>query len=108
MDTYNLSLETKRAVMYEAEALTRDLMLCFACLAIECKNETEYLEQSKELVLEIIEIDPDSEDLFDEMSWLFFGNIPDMNQLHKTLNKILQNIEEVSKIPLDKREYEEW
>jgi hypothetical protein len=37
---------------------------------------------------------------------LLFGNIPDKDKLNVTLRKIINNIEEVNKIPIDKRDYD--
>jgi len=100
MDTDDLSREAYDAVIIEAEKLTHDLTLHFRVLSSSCKNEKEYLEKSKQLVCKIKRLDDfDLEDLL-------FGNVPDKSKLNYTLNKIISNIEEVNKIPIDKRKYE--
>ncbi|MEA3448876.1 MAG: hypothetical protein U9Q98_10615 [Bacteroidota bacterium] len=54
MDTDNLSNETYRAVIIEAEKFTHDLTIRFGVLASSCKNEKEYLEMSEELIKEML------------------------------------------------------
>lgn len=100
MDTDDLSNETYQAVIIEAEKFMHDLTLHFGVLVSSCKNEAEYLDKAEKLIAEIKKgISYDLEDYF-------FGNIPDIKELHKTLNKILKNIEAVRLIPEDKRHYE--
>jgi len=100
MDTDDLSREAYDAVIIEAEKLTHDLTLNFGVLSSSCKNETEYLEKSKRLAIEIKQLDDfDLEDLL-------FGNILERSKLDYTLNKIISNINKVKKIPISKRKYE--
>ena len=100
MDTDDLSNETYKAVIIEAEKFNHDLTLQFGVLASSCKNEKEYLMYAKELVQEIKELDEfDLEDMF-------FGKIPDISHLHKCLQQIELNIAEVESIPKEKRHYE--
>lgn len=100
MDTDNLSNEFYRAVIIEAERFNYDLTLQFGVLASSCKNEKEYIKNAKELIQEIKELD--SYDLED----IFFGNIPNITDLHKSLKQIELNIAEVESIPLGKRHYD--
>ena len=100
MDTDNLSREAYEAVIIEAEKLTHDLTLRFGVLASHCKNETDYLEKSKQLAQGIKEL----EDY--ELEDLLFGNVPEKEDLKSTLNRILRNIKEVNKIPIEKRHYD--
>ena len=100
MDTDNLSNETYNAVILEAEKLVHDLTLQFGVLASSCQDETEYLRKSKQLAEEIKELDND------ELEDLLFGNVPEMDKLESTLNQIINNIDEVNKIPVNKRHYE--
>jgi len=100
MDTDDLSNETYKAVIIEAEKFNHDLTLQFGILASSCKNEEEYLKNAKELIDEIKELDEcDLEDMF-------FGNIPNALQLNKCLKQIEINIAEVEAIPKEKRHYE--
>ena len=41
-----------------------------------------------------------------EIEDLFFGNSPPRKQLEITLMKIIRNIEELNRIPIDKRHYD--
>ena len=41
-----------------------------------------------------------------EIDDIFFGNPPQKIEFHKTLVKILKNIEEIKKIPANKRNYD--
>jgi hypothetical protein len=100
MDTDDLSTEAYKAVIIEAEKLTYDLTLRFGVLSYDCKNESEFLEKSSQLAKEIMSFDDF------ELEDLFFGNVPEKNQLMDTLNRIINNIEEVKKIPPEKRHYE--
>ncbi len=100
MDTDDLSNEAYKAVIIEAEKFNHDLTLQFGVLASSCKNEEEYLKSAKELISEIKDFDVyDLEDMF-------FGNLPDIEQLNKCLKQIEKNIAEVESIPLAKRHYE--
>src|SRR5258705_1314895 len=100
MDTDELSTETYKGIMIEAEKFNHDLTLQFGILASSCKNEKEYLSKAKKLIEEIQEFDkPDLSDMF-------FGSPPDKKYLLLTLKKILINISEIEKIPEDKRHYE--
>ncbi len=100
MDTDDLSNETYKAVIIEAEKFNHDLTLQFGVMASSCKNEEEYIKSAKELINEIKELDKyDLEDIF-------FGNIPNISHLHKCLRQMELNITEVESIPKDKRHYE--
>ena len=100
MDTDDLSREAYDAVIIEAEKLTHDLTLHFGVLSSSCKDESEYLDKSKRLAVEILQLDNY------ELEDLLFGNVPDKDELDFTLKGIIRNIEEVSKIPIEKRHYD--
>ena len=100
MDTADLSEGTYQAIILEAERFNHDLTLQFGLLSYKCQNENEYLENSILLISEIKKLD---EIYVEDM---FFGNPPGMDQLHQVLDKILVNIEEVKKIPIDLRNHE--
>ncbi len=100
MDTDDLSNETYKAVILEAEKLNHDLTLQFGVLASSCKNEKDYLMNAQELIYEIKKLDEfDLEDMF-------FGNLPNIYLLNKCLQKIELNIAQVKAIPESKRHYE--
>ena len=100
MDTDDLSNETYKGVILEAEKFNHDLTLQFGVLASSCRNEEEYLKNAKELISEIRGLDEyDLEDMF-------FGNSPNTSHLYKCLQQIEINIAEVESIPKVKRHYE--
>ncbi len=100
MDTDDLSRETYQAVLLEAEELTHDLTLHFGLLSGECENESEFLEKAQELAVSLMEADED------ELVDLFFGDPPAKAKLISTCKKILQNIEKVKSIPIEKRKFD--
>ena len=100
MDTDDLSKQTYKGVILEAEKFNHDLTLQFGVLASHCKNEIEYLENAKNLINEIKELDK-----FD-LSYMFFGSPPVVKDLYVVLDKILKNITEIEKIPVNNRHYE--
>lgn len=100
MDTDDLSIETYKGVIIEAEKLTHDLTLHYGVLSGDCKNETEYLDKAEKLTRGIMQ----AEDW--ELDDIFWGNPPKKDKLHLTLRKILTNIEKVNKIAIEKRHYD--
>ena len=100
MDTDDLSDETYKGIIIEAEKFNHDLTLQFGVLASSCKNEEEYWENAKELINKIRGLDEY------DLSNMFFGNIPDISHLYKCLQQIELNIAEVKAIPEEKRHYE--
>lgn len=100
MDTDELSTETYKGILIEAEKFNHDLTLQFGVMASSCKNEKDYLLNAKKLIKEIRGLDRDG------LSDIFFGSLPDRPSLLLTLDKILVNISEVEKIPENKRHYE--
>ena len=61
MDTDDLSIEAYDAIIIEAEKLTHDLTMHFGVLSSSCKDESEYLDESKRLAEEILQLDDDEE-----------------------------------------------
>ena len=100
MDTDDLSREVYNGILIEAEKLTHDLTLHYGLLSYDCKNETEYMEKVEKLTTEILNL----EDY--ELEDLFWGNLPDKNKLNFTLRKIISNIADLKKIPINKRNYD--
>ena len=100
MDTDELSTETYKGIIIEANKFNHDLALQFGLIASSCKNEKEYLMQSEGLIKEIQNLDKST------LSDMFFDSPPDKKKLHLTLEKILTNISEIKKIPENKRHYD--
>lgn len=100
MDTDDLSREAYKAVIIEADKFNHDLTLQFGVLASECDDENEYLQKSRELIEEIRTLE--REDLKD----IFFGVMPDIAKLNVALDKIINNIEKVQRMPISKRKYD--
>jgi hypothetical protein len=100
MDTGDLSEEAYRAIMIEAEKFNHDLTLQFGLLSIECENEDVFIEKSLILIEEMKKYD--EIDLDD----MFFGNPPKIKDFHLALQKIVENIEEVKTIPIEKRNFD--
>lgn len=100
MDTDDLSSEAYSAIIIEAEKFNHDLTLQFGLIASSCKNEKEYLLKAKKIVKEIKELDKS------DLSDMFFGSPPNKKYLLLTLEKILNRISEVEKIPEAKRHYD--
>lgn len=100
MDTDDLSRESYDAILIEAEKLTHDLTIHYGMLSYECKKEAEYIAKAKKLTEQIMQ----AEDW--EIDDLFWGNPPEKEKLELTCKKILENIEQVKSIPLDKRKYD--
>ena len=100
MDTGDLSEEAYLAIMIEAERFNHDLTLQFGLLSYHCKNYVVGQIWDMSLLCDcevFVKIDLDD---------MFFGSPPSKIEFHKTLVKILKNIEEVKKIPTEKRNYE--
>ena len=100
MDTGDLSEETHRAIMIEAEMFNHDLTLQFGLLSSHCTDENDFVKKSIQLISEMKKYD--DIDLDD----MFFGNPPKMNKFQIALKKILVNIVELKKIPTENRTYE--
>jgi len=84
----------------EAERLSHDLTLHFGVLSSSCKDESEYIEKSKNLAEKMLQI----EDY--KIEDLLFGNVLPKDRLDFTLKKIIGNIEELKKIPMKNRHYD--
>ncbi|UKJ06939.1 hypothetical protein [Solitalea lacus] len=100
MDTDDLSTESYRGVIIEAERFSHDLTLQFGVMASSCNNEKEYLDNAKKLIEEIRKLDKYG------LADIFWGSPPDKKALDNTLEKILENITEVEQIPENQRHYD--
>jgi hypothetical protein len=104
MDTNDLSHETHTAIIETAECFHHDLTLQFGVLAGHCKNDNEYLDESESMIKEWL-TDWDLEEVIMD---IFFDNPPSKQNFKKTLDKILTNIEEVRKKPMEQRLFDLW
>ena len=100
MDTDQLSTEAYQGIIIESEKFNRDLTLQFGVLASSCKDEEEYLNKSEQLISELRLCDKE------ELTDVFFGNLPNIKSLNLTLDRVIKNIDRVRKIPKEKRHYE--
>jgi hypothetical protein len=100
MDTDELSNEIYKAIIIEAERFNHDLTLRFGLLAGKCKNEQEYIDNAEALIEYLKKADQEF------LSMVFFGIIPELNELFDTLNRISRNIQRVKKIPMNKRHFD--
>lgn len=100
MDTDNLSNEAYDGIIIESEKFNHDLALQFGVLASDCKDEEEFLNKVADLISELRTLDKD------ELIEVFFGNLPDIIHLNSILDRLLENIDQVRKIPKVERHYE--
>ena len=100
MDTDELSKETYRAILVEAELFNHDLTLQFGILSDDCNNEPEFIEKSERLIERLKKANSSV------LSNIFFGNVPNMENFIKALDQIKKNINKVKLIPLTKRHFD--
>ena len=100
MDTDDLSNESYKAIILEAEKFKHSLTLHFGVLASSCNNEEEYLFNAKKLINEIRKLDEYG------LEDLFFGETINTSNLYEYLNQIEINIAQVESIPKEKRHFE--
>ena len=99
MDTDELSEAAYEAVIVAAERFDHNLTLQFGLLSEDCEDENDFLEKSLELIDELKNLDPE------ELNDVFFGELPNVSQLKKTLDQIAQNINKVKTLPHKKRRF---
>jgi len=100
MDTDDLSRDCYDGVLMEAAKLAHDLTLHYGLLSGDCKNETDYLDKAEKMTREIMQADDW------ELDNLFCGNPPDNEKFSFTCRKILENVERVKSIPIEKRKFD--
>ncbi len=104
MDTDDLSKPTYKGIILEAEKFNHDLTLQFGVMASRCKDDNDYLNQAEALIKDWLQ-----ENYFKNIIYnIFFGQKVNENAFRKTLNKILSNIAEIRKTPIEQREFEDW
>jgi hypothetical protein len=104
MDTNDLSRETHVAVIETAEIFHHDLTLQFGVLAGDCATDNDFLNKSEAMINEWL-TDWDIEEIIME---IFFEDPPTKKEFKKILDEILSNIENVRKIPAEKRKFDLW
>jgi hypothetical protein len=104
MDTDDLSIQTYNGIILVAEKFNHDLTLQFGVLASECNDDDDYLNKAESMIKDWLS-DKDFDIIVDG---IFYGEYVDLKSFKKTLHKILSNIKEIRKTPIEKREYEEW
>lgn len=82
IDTGDLTDKTYKAIMIEAERFDHNLTLQFGLLSYECKDEPDFINKSKQLILEMLKYEEG------EIDDMFFGEPPAKKDFHKALNKI--------------------
>jgi hypothetical protein len=104
MDTDDLSIPTYNGIIIEAERFNHDLTLQFGVLASYCKDDDDYLNHAEEMIKNWL----DTEEMFYLLENIFFGEPVDEKDFRNVLNKILTNITEIRKTPMEEREFENW
>lgn len=104
MDTDDLSKPTYDGIILECEKYNHDLTLQFGILASACKDDDDYLNHSEALIKEWL-----SNKGFDVLADdIFFGEAVNLEAFKATLEKLIANINEIRKISMNEREYEQW
>jgi hypothetical protein len=100
MDTDDLSQEAYKAIIIEAELFDHNLTLRFGLLSSDCEDEAEYLNKSIKLATALKKVSNYT------LENIFFGEPPSRENLNKVLDKIIDNIKTVNKIPFEKRHFD--
>jgi len=104
MDTDDLSIPTYNGIIIEAERFNHNLTLHFGVLASRCKNDDDYLNKAEALIKKWLK----TKDMFYLMEDVFFGEPANEEEFKQILNKLLSNIDEIRKTPMQQREFEDW
>ena len=101
MDTGELSEETYKAIIITAEKFNHNLTLQFGLMASQCSDDNDYLDKATQLINYWKSDLPNSiEDIF------FDTKRPNALTFANILNVIQKEIEKVSSIPIEKRQFE--
>ncbi len=104
MDTDDLSIPTYKGIISEAEKFNHDLTLQFGVLASNCKDDNDFLNKAEALIKDWLQ-EQYFEDIIDD---IFYDKPVKEKVFRKVLNKLLSNINEIRKTPMEEREYEDW
>ena len=102
MDTVDLSEETYKTILGTAEGFHHDLTIQFGVLAYKCKNDDDYLNNSKKLIIEW------QKDLEYSVNVIFFDKPPTIDELNEVLEKLKSKIDQTLQRPIAKRKFIEW
>ena len=89
IDTGDLTDKTYQAIMIEAERFDHNLTLQFGLLSYQCKDEADFIKNSKQLIKQMLTYN------MADIDDVFFGEPPTKKEFHNALNKILNNIAEL-------------
>lgn len=101
MDTDDLSIPTYNGIIIEAEKFNHDLTLQFGILSGECQNDDDYLNSAELLIQYWIKI----KDFNQIIENVFYDSPVNEIEFKNTLEKILNNINEIRKTPMNEREF---
>lgn len=73
-------------------------------MASDCKDDDDYLNQAETMIKQWL-TDVDFDIVADD---IFFGEPVDLDKFKVTLEKLLENISEIRKTPMNNGEYEDW
>jgi hypothetical protein len=100
MDTDDLSVEAYTGILAEAEKLSSGLTLHYGLLSYECSTEEEYIEKAEKLTSRFLK------STASDLDEIFMDHPPKIENFMRTLKMILENIDLIKSIPVDKRTYE--
>ena len=104
MDTDDLSIPTYKGIISEAEKFNHNLTLQFGVLASNCKDDNDFLNKAEALIKDWLQ-----EQYFKYIiDGIFYDEPVNLKVFRKVLNKLLSNINETRKTPMEEREYEDW
>ena len=87
MNVTDLTDKTYTAIIEEAENFDEILSEQFALLTGQCSDEKDFINQAMDLTKGMLTYDED------EIDELFEGEAPPIVEIHHTLKRILENIE---------------
>lgn len=97
LDTGDLSNEAYSGIIEESERFSYDLTLNYGLLASQCEDEDEYLMEAKSMTEEFLTYSNN------QIEDLLFVSLPNRAEFHKTLKRIIENINRVQSIPFESR-----
>ncbi len=104
MDTDDLSILAYKSIIMEDEKFNHNFSLQCGILASSWKDDDETLNKAEILFNDWLQVN----NLENIINGTFLRQKVNKNAFRKTLNKVLANFAEISKIPMDYREFEDW
>lgn len=102
MDTDDLSIETYKAILETAELFSHELTIEFGVLAMDCRDDNAFLDQSEMLINKC------RKNIKGAMKHIFCDDNPSQKEFEEIIEKISSNIKAVKAIPIENREFEQW